>query len=145
MMDQKILHIFIALLTVFFICLVLSYHGWRCNGNLFSGECGKQEHMKITGYLLLITGIFSCISATLVYISMLAYRKWLEIAVVITTIITAILALFGVFYYYYHNHEKYLSPLISSAATTLSFVFMGMMIMDLLIARLDSASSPSFT
>ncbi|KAM3172553.1 hypothetical protein ACTXT7_014297 [Hymenolepis weldensis] len=136
MMYQKIFHIFIALLTVFFICLALGYHGWRCNGSVFSGECGEQEYMKIMGYLLLTTGIFSCISVTLVALSMFAYGKWLDIVVVIITIITAIFASVGVFYYY--KHEKYLSPLISSIAMTLSFALMGMMIKDLLIARLDS-------
>ncbi|EUB59675.1 hypothetical protein ECG_07275 [Echinococcus granulosus] len=119
-MDRKILHLIFSLAVGFLFFFAIGYDGWGPGG---------QHSDTMTGALLLTTGFVVLIAGIVLIRLILSDYAWIAIVACAYVFISAFLSIVGLCFYAKSSHIW--SPIIGTAATTLTVVLSIILIFDL--------------
>ncbi|VDM24140.1 unnamed protein product [Hydatigera taeniaeformis] len=136
-MNTKVAHIFAALLTALLLLIPVGFHGFDCSGYIFSAECGGISYLQILGKLTLTAGVFACMAALFIAISISCHTKWLNRVIISVVSLSTIFSATTIFLYY--TNTKAWSPFMASMAMTISIVHTAILLIDFLSNLIKSS------
>ncbi|EUB59681.1 hypothetical protein ECG_07269 [Echinococcus granulosus] len=127
-MNRRIAYIIIALVAAILFFLAIAYSGWGCDGSILGPNCLLSKGNEVTGALLLTAGLLIFIAGIFLIILVVTETMWSEIASTVIAILSAIIAIAGIFYYL--DHMKSWSPFIATIAMSLTIALAAVLLFD---------------
>ena len=128
-MDRRIGYIVIAFIGALLFYVAIGYHGWFfCRNSILSEQCLQGDTYVITGSLLITAAFLITCATVFLIIEYSMDARWANITAAVLIVLSAILAMAGVFYFY--RSYSFWSPSIATMAMSFIIVLAPLVIMD---------------
>ena len=129
-MDRRIGYIIVALIGALLFYVAIGYSGWFCGESILGSRCLNSELARVTGGLLITAALLITFAAVFLIIEYIKGARWANIVAVVFTLISAILAIAGVFYYI--DNTGFWSPFIAAMGMSFTIALAAILLMDII-------------